>query len=294
MTPSAVPNGAIQRVGIVGCGLMGSGIAQLCAGAGLDVRIAVRTPTAIPARRRELCAAFDRAVRKRHMTGAARDRALERIDFTTELTDLADRQLVIESITEQKSAKAELFAALDKILQDPEAVLASNTSSVSITSLAAVTDRPSHVLGMHFFSPAPVIPLVELTPSLHTEPAVTAHAETFVTTVLGKKALHTPDRAGFLVNSLLVPYLVSAIRMLESGQASAAVIDQAMVHGCSHPVGPLKLADLIGLDIIASVATALYEEFKQPLYAPPPLLVRMVEGGLLGKKTGRGFHVYEQ
>jgi len=243
-------------------------------------------------RLKELRAAFDRSVSKRRMTEAERDDALARIRFTTDLPDLADRHLVIEAIREDKAAKTELFAALDKIVEDHEAVLATNTSSLSIMSMAAATGRPEHVLGMHFFSPAQIIPLVELVPSLHTDESVLARVETFATDVLGKEAIRSTDRTGFLVNALLMPYLISAIRMLENGHQSPEVIDQAMVRGCSHPVGPLRLSDLIGLDVVVSISNALFEEFKEPLYAPPPLLVRMVEGGRLGKKSGQGFYAY--
>jgi 3-hydroxybutyryl-CoA dehydrogenase len=292
MTGAPGRSAELYRVGVVGCGLMGSGIAELCARVGLDVLVAVRSPASVPVRRQELRTSLDRLVGKQRMTEAERDDALARIRFTTDLTDLADRQLVIEAIKEDKAAKCDLFATLDEIVEDEEAVLASNTSSLPIMGLAAATGRPEHVLGMHFFSPAQVIPLVELVPSLYTHEGVVARAEKFLADVLGKEVIRSTDRSGFLVNALLVPYLVSAIRMLENGHGSAEVIDKAMVRGCSHPVGPLKLADLIGLDVIASVSDALFKEFKEPLYAPPPLLMRMVDGGRLGKKTGQGFYVY--
>ncbi|ANS70602.1 hydroxybutyryl CoA reductase [Streptomyces lincolnensis] len=282
----------MERVGVVGCGLMGSGIAELSALAGYDVRVAVSSRDSLAAGRGRVLASLDRAVRAERIGAADREAALGRISFTTDLIDLADRHLVIESIAEDKAAKVELFAQLDKTLEDPEAILASNTSSLSITAMASATGRPEQVLGLHFFSPAQRIPLVEIISSLHTTESASARAEDFVTAGLGKQAIRSTDRTGFVVNALLVPYLLSAVRMVESGFASCETIDSGMTLGCSHPVGPLKLADLIGLDVLRSVADALYDEFKEALYAPPPLLTRMVESGLLGRKTGRGFYRY--
>jgi 3-hydroxybutyryl-CoA dehydrogenase len=175
---------------------------------------------------------------------------------------------------------------------DPDAVLASNTSSIPIMKLAMATDRPEHVIGIHFFNPVPILPLVELVPSLLTSKAVVEQATDFASGSLGKHVIESPDRAGFVVNALLIPYLLSAIRMLESGFATAEHIDNGMVQGCAHPMGPLALADLIGLDTVMAVAMSMYEEFKEPLYAPPPMLSRMVDAGLLGRKSGRGFHQY--
>lgn len=295
MTPTPHPGeaaGRMERVGVVGCGLMGSGIAELSARAGYDVRVAVSSPDSLTAGRSRIRASLDRGVRSERIGEAERDAALSRISFTTDLIDLADRQLVIESIAEDKAAKVELFALLDKTLEDPEAILASNTSSLSITSMAAATGRPGQVLGVHFFSPAQLIPLVEIVSGLHTAESVLARAEEFVTVGLGKQAIRSSDRTGFVVNALLVPYLLAAVRMVDSGFASAETIDRGMTLGCSHPVGPLKLADLIGLDVLRSVADALYDEYKEALYAPPPLLTRMVESGLLGRKSGRGFYCY--
>ncbi|MFM9699939.1 3-hydroxybutyryl-CoA dehydrogenase [Streptomyces europaeiscabiei] len=291
-TPHEEAADRVERVGVVGCGLMGSGIAELSALAGYDVRVAVSSQDSLTAGRGRILASLDRAVRAERIGAAEREAALGRISFTTDLIDLADRQLVIESIAEDKAAKVELFALLDKTLEDPEAILASNTSSLSITAMASATDRPGQVLGLHFFSPTQLIPLVEVISSLHTEESVLSRAEEFVTVGLGKQAIRSADRTGFVVNGLLVPYLLTAMRMVESGFASAETIDRGMTLGCSHPVGPLKLADLIGLDVLHSVAEALYDEFKETLYAPPPLLTRMVEGGLLGKKTRRGFYRY--
>jgi 3-hydroxybutyryl-CoA dehydrogenase len=181
---------------------------------------------------------------------------------------------------------------IDKMVADPRAVLASNTSSIPIMKLAMATQRPEQVIGIHFFNPVPVLPLVELVPSLLTSSAVVDEAAAFASGRLGKHVIESPDRAGFVVNALLIPYLLSAIRMLESGFATAEHIDNGMVQGCAHPMGPLALADLIGLDTVMAVALSMYEEFKEPLYAAPPMLSRMVDAGLLGRKSGRGFHQY--
>ncbi len=217
---------------------------------------------------------------------------LARLRVVTELEELADRELVVEAIAEDEAAKTAVFARLDEIVQSPDAILASNTSSIPIMKLAVATNRPSQVLGVHFFNPVPVLSLVELVPSLMTDPAVVDRAWAFVADGLGKQPILCQDRAGFVVNALLIPFVLSAIRMLESGFATAEDIDRGLVLGAAHPQGPLALADLIGLDTTKAVAESLYEEFKEPLYAAPPLLARMVEAGLLGRKTGRGFYTY--
>ncbi|GHH95669.1 3-hydroxybutyryl-CoA dehydrogenase [Streptomyces capillispiralis] len=284
----------VHRVGIVGCGLMGSGIAEVCARAGLDVTVAVSRPASVQPGLDRIRTSLGRAVAKGRMTEDERDAALGRIEVVPDLKAMADRQFVVEAIREDEAAKVELFASLDAIVEDPDAILATNTSSLPVTRLARSTDRPGRVVGVHFFSPVPMLPLVELTSSLLTEEQVADRAERFVSDVLGKEVIRTADRAGFVVNALLFPYLVSAIRMAESGFATAEVIDRGMRLGCSHPLGPLQLCDLIGLDVVASIAGSLYEEYKEPLYAPPSLLIRMVEGGLLGRKTGRGFYTYDR
>ncbi|MGJ6967976.1 3-hydroxybutyryl-CoA dehydrogenase [Streptosporangium sp. G11] len=282
----------IHRVGIVGCGVMGSGIADVCARAGLDVRVAVSGGASLARGRQRLLASLDHGLRKAMITEVERSDALERVTFTTDLGDLGDRQIVFETAPENELTKLDLFGALDKIVEDPDAILASNTSSIPIIRMAKATERPGQVIGVHFFNPVPALQLVELIESLLTEDETRARAEAFVVGTLGKQVIRSPDRAGFVINALLIPYLLSAIRMVETGFATADVIDKGMVLGCSHPMGPLKLADLIGLDTVASIAGALYEEFKDQQYSPPPMLLRMVEGGLLGKKTGRGFHTY--
>jgi 3-hydroxybutyryl-CoA dehydrogenase len=283
----------IERVGVVGSGIMGTGIAELCAKSGLDVRVAVFSEASLHRAPQRLAAGLERGVDRGRLTPAERDAALERVSFTRDLGELADRQLVIEAVKEDLQLKLDLFAVLDKSVEDTDAILATNTSSLPVARLAAATRRPAQVLGLHFFNPVPALPLVELVPGVRTDEAVTARALAFVRDTLGKQPITSPDRAGFLVNALLFPYLLSAVRMVESGLATAEVVDQGMRQGCSHPLGPLQLADLIGLDTTVSIAQAMYEEFKQPLYAPPSLLLRMVEGGLLGRKSGRGFYTYD-
>jgi 3-hydroxybutyryl-CoA dehydrogenase len=280
----------MKRIGVVGCGLMGAGIAEVCARAGLDVVVAESSEAAAVAGRTRLEKSLIRA-EERGKIDSATD-VLDRIRVLVGLEELADRDLVIEAILEDEGAKIALFRQLDKIVTSPDAVLASNTSSIPIMKLAVATSRPSHVLGVHFFNPVPVLSLVELVPSLLTASETTERARTFVEQTLGKHAIDCKDRAGFVVNALLIPFVLSAIRMLESGFATAVDIDAGLVRGAAHPQGPLALADLIGLDTVKAVAESLYEEFKEPLYAAPPLLARMVEAGLLGRKTGRGFHTY--
>ncbi|MEO7061385.1 MAG: 3-hydroxybutyryl-CoA dehydrogenase [Lapillicoccus sp.] len=282
--------GSIETVGVVGCGLMGAGIAEVCARAELDVVVVESSQGAADAGRRRLEKSLQRAQDRGKVADAGA--VLERIRVVTDLGELADRGLVVEAIIEDEVAKTTLFRQFDEIVASPEAILASNTSSIPIMKLAVVTKRPSHVLGVHFFNPVPVLTLVELVPSLLTAKATTERARTFVEGPLGKHAIDCQDRAGFVVNSLLIPFILSAIRMLESGFATAEDIDQGLVLGAAHPQGPLALADLIGLDTTKAVAESLYEEFKEPLYAAPPLLNRMVDAGLLGRKTGRGFYTY--
>jgi 3-hydroxybutyryl-CoA dehydrogenase len=220
------------------------------------------------------------------------DAALSRLVITTEFARLADRDVVVEAVAEDEELKTRVFADLDRVVERPDALLASNTSSIPIMKLGMATSRPEQVIGVHFFNPVPVLPLVELVPSLLTAASTLDQAQALVSDVLGKRAIQCQDRAGFVVNALLVPYLLSAIRMFESGFASAEDIDSGMVHGCAHPMGPLRLADLIGLDTVHAIAESLYSEFKEPTYAPPPLLSRMVDAGLLGRKRSRGFYQY--
>ncbi|WP_086822967.1 3-hydroxybutyryl-CoA dehydrogenase [Streptomyces sp. NRRL B-24572] len=281
-----------SRVGVVGCGLMGSGIAEVCARAGLDVMVAERGAEALAAGRSRLTASLDRGLRGGKLTEEEREATLRRLSFTSDLDGFADRDLVVEAVAERRDVKASVFERLDRVLAGREAVIASNTSSIPIIDLAAVTGQPRRVVGVHFFNPVPVQRLVEVIPTQLTAPEVTADVTAFIERTLGKTVVLARDRAGFVVNALLVPYLVSAVRMLESGVASAEDIDAGMVLGCAHPMGPLRLLDLIGLDTALSIAESMYEEFKEPLYAPPPLLRRMVAAGAVGRKAGCGFYVY--
>jgi 3-hydroxybutyryl-CoA dehydrogenase len=284
----------IARVGVIGCGLMGSGIAEVCARAGLDVIVREIDDATAAAGRARIEGSLSRAVKAGKISVLERDTALERVTLTTELGDLADRDLVIEAATENPQVKAALFADLDQVVKRPDAILATNTSSIPIVQVAQSTARPAQVVGLHFFNPAPVQPLVELIPSLLTSDETAERARAFATDVLGRTVITAPDQSGFVVNALLVPYLLSAIRMLAAGHATAWDIDTGMKLGCAHPMGPLQLADLVGLDTLESVAGSLFEEFKEPLYAAPPLLRRMTAAGRLGRKSGRGFYDYQE
>ena len=277
---------------MIGAGQMGGGIAEVCARAGVDVVVFDTTEALTTAGRNRILKSLDRGVSSGKITEGERDRAVGSMRFTTTLADLADRQLVIEAVIEDDAIKSAIFAQLDEIVTDPDAVLASNTSSIPIMKLAAATQNPSRVLGLHFFNPVPVLPLVELVTTLVTSDAAAARTEEFAASVLGKQVVHCSDRSGFVVNALLVPYLLSAVRMVEAGFASVEDVDKAVVAGLSHPMGPLRLSDLIGLDTLKLIADKMFEEFKEPHYGPPPLLLRMVEAGMLGKKSGRGFYEY--
>jgi 3-hydroxybutyryl-CoA dehydrogenase len=284
--------GEIRRVGVVGSGLMGSGIAEVCARAGLDVLVGDISAEAVEAGRERVTRSLGRAVRAGKLSRAAGDAAMRCLRYTSGLGDFADRELVLEAVTEREQTKAEVLAALDKVVVGREAIFGSNTSSIPIMRLATATRRAPQVIGIHFFNPAPVLSLVELIPSLLTSEETYWRAEAFVTVTLGKTVVRCQDRAGFVVNALLIPYLLAAIRMLESGFASAQDIDNAMMLGCGHPMGPLRVTDLIGLDTTKAVAESMYAEYKEQRYSPPPLLLRMVDAGLLGKKAGRGFYDY--
>ncbi|MGO8876250.1 MAG: 3-hydroxybutyryl-CoA dehydrogenase [Acidimicrobiales bacterium] len=282
----------IEHIGVVGSGLMGSGITEVCARAGLDVIVVEADAAAAERGQERLEKSLQTGARRGKLTEQDVEAALARVRFATSLDELADRELVVEAITEDAAAKVAVFKTLDKVVASEHAILASNTSSIPIMKLATVTERPEQVLGLHFFNPVPVLRLVELVTSLMTSDAVVDRATAFVTDPLGKRVIRSQDRAGFVVNALLIPYLLSAVRMLESGFATRDDIDAGMIEGCAHPMGPLALSDLIGLDTMQAVAESLYDEFKEPLYAPPPLLLRMVEAGLMGRKSGRGFYEY--
>ena len=283
----------IERLGVIGGGLMGSGISEVGARAGLDVITVEVTDDAAKAARDRVEKSLHHAEERGKIDAAAVEENLGRITFTADLDSLADRQLVVEAATEDEATKLTLFTRVGQILDDDDAILASNTSSIPIVKLGAVSGRADHVMGVHFFNPAPVMKLVELIPSLTTGAETTERMRAFVTDDLGKQPIEATDRAGFVVNSLLVPYLLSAIRMYEAGYASADDIDRGMVLGCGHPMGPLALSDLIGLDTIRAIGISMYDEFKEPLYSPPPILDRMVDAGLLGKKAGHGFYPYD-
>jgi 3-hydroxybutyryl-CoA dehydrogenase len=283
----------ITRVGVAGCGLMGSGIAEVCARGGLDVVVREVDDAAAKAGRARIQASLARAVKAGKLTAKDRDAALARVLLTTRLEDLADRELVIEAATENPGVKAALFAKLDRAAERPDVILATNTSSIPIIQVAQATTRPAQVVGVHFFNPVPVQRLVEVIPSVLTSPQAVERVTALVTKTLGKTVIKAPDRSGFVVNALLVPYLLAAIRMLDAGYATAEDIDLGMTLGCAHPMGPLRLSDLIGLDTLKAVADSMYEEYREPLYAPPPLLRRMTDAGLLGRKSGRGFYDYQ-
>ncbi len=283
---------SITRVGVIGAGQMGAGIAEVCARAGVAVTVFETTDALVTAGRARIVKSLERGVSSGKITDRERDGAVANLTFTTAMSDLADRQLVIEAVIEDEAIKAGIFRQLDEIITDPDAVLASNTSSIPVMKLGAATRNPGRVLGLHFFNPVPVLPLVELVTTLATTEEAAARTEEFAGAVLGKQVVRCSDRSGFVVNALLVPYLLSAVRMVESGLATVADVDKAVVAGLSHPMGPLRLSDLIGLDTLKLIADKMFEEFKEPHYGPPPLLLRMVEAGHLGKKSGQGFYAY--
>lgn len=282
----------MDKVGVVGCGLMGAGIAEVNARAGLDVVVVESSQASADAGVSRLTKSLERAEGRGKLGDATAQDVLARIQVTTDMDALHDREVVVEAIVEDEAPKTELFRTLDGVVKSPDAILASNTSSIPIMKLGVVTSRPENVVGIHFFNPVPVLTLVELVPSLLTSDETVSRSREFVEGQLGKHAIDCQDRAGFVVNALLVPFILSAIRMQESGFATAEDIDRGLVLGAAHPQGPLALADLIGLDTIQAIADSLYEEFKEPLYAAPPLLARMVHAGLLGRKAGRGFYTY--
>jgi 3-hydroxybutyryl-CoA dehydrogenase len=280
----------VKAVGVIGAGFMGSGIAEAAARA--DVRVTVYEPgeRALAGSRERIDQSVARAVRGGKLGPQEGVRLVERIVWSTDLADLADADVVVEAVVEDLGVKRELFARLDAAAPAAR-ILASNTSSIPIASLAAATTRPERVCGLHFFSPVPVMTLVELVVGLDTSLPTIAAAEAFATQI-GKHAIRTKDRSGFVVNFLLVPYLMSAVRMLEDGFATREDIDEGMKQGCGHPMGPLTLCDFIGLDVLEAVCDSLYEEFKRADYAPPALLRRMVAAGRHGRKSGRGFYDY--
>jgi 3-hydroxybutyryl-CoA dehydrogenase len=281
---------AIQNVGVIGCGLMGSGIVQVTAQAGFNVTVVEASDELVQRGLGRLRQTLEGLVEKGRLEAKAKDGALARITGTTCLDDLKSCDLVVEAMTENQALKNETFANLDRICP-PDAILASNTSSCNVTAMAAATKRPGQVLGLHFFNPVPLMKLVEVVRTILTDDASVTTATEWVR-ALGKTPVQTKDSTAFIVNRLLVPYLLDAIRVYESGLASLEDIDQAMKLGCGYPMGPFTLLDLVGLDTATYVAEVMFEEFRESRYAPPPLLKRMVVAGHLGRKTGRGFYSY--
>ncbi|WP_395169016.1 3-hydroxybutyryl-CoA dehydrogenase [Corynebacterium kroppenstedtii] len=281
------------RVGVVGAGQMGAGIIEVAARSGADVIAWEATRDLADRGLTRITASLERGVTKGKLSEEEKAAALNRIHMTTDLNDFADRQLVCEAIVENPEVKTEIFGKLDTIVTDPNAPLCSNTSSLPIQQIAAATSQPGRVMGLHFFNPVPVLPLVEHIRTLDTTNAVADRAEKWAREALHKTVIKAKDRSGFIVNFLLVPYLLSAIRMVENGVATQHDIDAGMRHGTAHPMGPIELADMVGLDTIASIADVMLNEYGDPSYACPPLLRRMVQSGRLGKKTGRGFYEYD-
>jgi 3-hydroxybutyryl-CoA dehydrogenase len=280
----------IRELGVVGAGFMGSGIAESAARAGVIVKLYEPDDGPLALSRSRIESSVARVVERGRLSEEDAAALMDRIAWSTDLESLSGADLVVEAIVEDEQIKADAFKQLDAVAR-PEAILASNTSSIPIAGLAAATGRPDRVLGLHFFSPVPVMKLVEVVVGLDTADATVARAEAFAEQI-GKTAIRTKDRSGFIVNFLLVPYLMAAVRMYEDGFASREDIDEGMKLGCGHPMGPLTLCDFIGLDVLYSVCDSLYEEFKRDEYAPPPLMKRMVVSGHLGRKTGRGFYEY--
>ncbi|MEP9416917.1 3-hydroxybutyryl-CoA dehydrogenase [Gordonia sp. VNQ95] len=281
----------MTQLGVVGGGTMGAGIAEVAIRAGDDVLVLERDQEAADGARARIEKSLGRAVSKSKITEDDAAQALSRLHLTTSVGDFADRELVIEALPEIESLKVGFFAELDKVTS-PEAILATNTSSIPIIRIAKDVADPSRVVGVHFFNPVPVMPLVEIISSLASSPQAIETVTAYARDHLGKTTIAAGDRGGFVVNALLIPYLVSAIRMYESGYASKEDIDAGMVNGCAHPMGPLTLSDTVGLDVVLDVAESLFDEFRESHLAPPPLLRRMVEAGYLGKKTGKGFYDY--
>jgi 3-hydroxybutyryl-CoA dehydrogenase len=279
----------IARIGIVGAGFMGSGIAESAARAGVDVTLHEPELSPLDRSKGRIEQSVARAVKRGKLTDEDATQLTGRIAWTRSFDDLGGCDLVVEAVVEDVQVKGKVFQRLDALL--PEAILASNTSSIPIAQLASWTQDPQRVLGLHFFSPVPVMKLVEIVIGLDTDSDIVEQAATFADQI-GKHPIRTKDRSGFIVNMLLVPYLMAAVRMYEEGFASREDIDDGMKLGAGHPMGPLTLCDFIGLDVLYAVCDSLYEEFKRPEYAPPPLLKRMVVSGHHGQKTGRGFYEY--
>jgi 3-hydroxybutyryl-CoA dehydrogenase len=280
----------IEKVGVVGCGLMGSGIAQVAAQAGKQVIVRETSDQLVEKGMQSIDKNLQRLVAKGTIAASDRERALSRVRGTTDLQDLAGCDIVIEAIIEQLAAKRDLYSEIDKICQG-STIFASNTSSISILEMAIVTRRPERFVGMHFFNPVPIMKLVEVIRSIATAPEVFEEAIGFAAE-LGKVPVRAKDSTGFIVNRLLVPYLLDAVRLCEHGLASIEDIDNSMKLGCGYPMGPLTLLDFVGLDTTYYIANIMFDEFKEARFAPPPLLKRMVLAGWNGRKAGRGFYDY--
>ena len=282
---------AIEKVGVAGCGLMGSGIAQVCAQAGCNVVVREVSQELLEKGLKNIDKNLARLVEKGTMTSADRDAVRGRLRGTTKIEDFADRDLVIEAIIEQLPAKKEFYGALDKICR-PAAIFASNTSSLTVTEMATATKRPERFVGLHFFNPVPVMKLVEVVRTIATDPAVYDEMVEFGKK-LGKVPVRARDSSGFIVNRLLVPYLLDAVRALEEGVGSIEDIDNSMKLGCGYPMGPFTLLDFVGLDTTYYIAQIMFDEFREKRFAPPPLLKRMVLAGWNGRKAGKGFYDYK-
>ncbi|TSD94075.1 3-hydroxybutyryl-CoA dehydrogenase [Skermania sp. ID1734] len=282
----------MKLVGVVGGGTMGAGIAEVCAKAGSDVLVLETKQEFADAATKRVTTSISRGVAKGKISQDDADAAIARVRVTLDIDEFADRDLVVEAAPEIESLKFEIFGKLDTIVK-PSGILATNTSSIPVIKVATATKRPEQVLGMHFFNPVPLMPLVEIISTLVTSPETAAAVTDYAKNTLGKTTVQAGDRSGFIVNALLIPYLCQAIKMLDSGYATAEDIDAAMKGGCGYPMGPLTLVDTIGLDITLAAAESLYAEFAEPHLAPPALLRRMVESGRLGRKVGRGFYKYD-
>jgi len=280
----------VRRVGVLGCGLMGSGIAEICVKAGFDTHVREVSEQLVEKGKASITKSLDKAVDKGKLEASARDAALSKLDFTTDLANLKDCDLIVEAVTEDLALKNEMFGTLDKVCP-PHTIFASNTSSLTIADMAAATGRPDRVLGLHFFNPVPVMKLVEVVRTIATSDDAYHTAFDFVRKV-GKEPVEAKDASGFIVNRLLVPYMLDAIRCLEQGLASIEDIDKSMVLGTGYPMGPFVLSDFVGIDTLYRIAEIMFEEFREPRFAPPPLLKRMVTMGYYGRKTKKGFYDY--